>query len=260
MRRHPRIDDVDRAELAAGLPVVATVPHVGPEPGLALTVIRNPEGPAAHAVRRLASAVGTRGQPQLILITSPARADGRTTLAVALALTIANSGAPTLLLDADLYEPGVAGLTGLEEAAGLTTVLVGRAQLADVVQPWQSPALDVLTSGERPPNPGDLLDSNALLRLGRGVMERYDTIVVDAPSIPGLGASLVGVTTTTLVAVRVEHTRQKDLHMAGQMLGRVEAPVRGLVLLGVTTHRHGPRLASVKRGSWFVGKSDRGRG
>jgi len=167
MRRHLRIHDVDRAELASGLPVVVTVPHVGAVPGLAMSVIRNSEGSAAHAVRRLASAVGAGGLQHSILITSPARGDGRSSLAVALALTLANAGARTLLLDADLHEPGIARATGLVGAAGLTTVLVGRASLADVVQPWQVRALDVLTSGERPPNPGDLLESNALRSLGR---------------------------------------------------------------------------------------------
>lgn len=256
MRRHLRIDDRDGAELAAGLPVVATVPHVSPEPGLVLSVIRNVEGPAARAVRTLASAVGAGGQEQLILITSPARGDGRSTLAVALALTLADAGVRTLLLDADLHGPAVDLITGLEGTAGLTTLLVGRAVLDDVVQPWQAPALDVLTSGERPPNPGDLLESNAVLSLGRELRERYDAVVVDAPSVPGLGASIVGLATTTLVALRVGHTRRKDLHVAAQTLKRVEAPGRGLVLLG--EHPHRP--ASARRVSWLADKPGRGRG
>ena len=80
-------------------------------------------------------------------------AEEKSTIAINLAVSLADAGARIILVDADLRRPAITEYAGLEGAAGLTGVLIGRAQVADVVQPLRDRTLDILTSGPIPPTP-----------------------------------------------------------------------------------------------------------
>ena len=114
----------------------------------------------------------------VLAVTSSTPAEGKSTTAVNLAATLAETGARVLLVDADLRRPTVADVLGLEGGAGLTTVLAGQAVLADVVQEWGEHRLGVLTSGPVPPNPAELLGSPAMRRLVAALRGTYDFVDV----------------------------------------------------------------------------------
>jgi len=104
---------------------------------------------------------------KIFAITSPLAGEGKSTTAINMAITLAQAGKRTLLLEADLRRPKVSDYLGLESVVGLTTVLIGRAGLDHVIQPWGDFGLEVVTSGAIPPNPAELLQSKAMVSLRR---------------------------------------------------------------------------------------------
>jgi capsular exopolysaccharide synthesis family protein len=120
-------------------------------------------------------------RPRSIVVTSSIPGEGKSTIVLNLAISLADTGARVLLVDADLRRPSIADYAGVEGAAGLTTVLIGRAKGADVVQPWGDSTLDILPSGPLPPNPSELLGSPAMVALLEQLTSSYDMVLLDSP-------------------------------------------------------------------------------
>ena len=122
-------------------------------------------------------------RPKSIVITSSVPREGKTTTAINLALTIAQTGQPVFLIEADLRRPKVADYLNIEGGAGLTDVLVGRATVDEVLQPWGATGnLWVMASGPLPPNPSELLGSQAMSDLVNH-LEKRATLIIDAPPL-----------------------------------------------------------------------------
>jgi capsular exopolysaccharide synthesis family protein len=121
--------------------------------------------------------------PRIIVVTSPKQSDGKSTIAANLAAAIAIGGQPVTLIDCDLRRPTVAESLGMVDGTGLTDVLVGRVKVADVLQAHPDvPGLSVLASGAIPPNPSELLGSQAMRTLVTDLAG--ETIVImDAPPL-----------------------------------------------------------------------------
>ncbi len=122
-------------------------------------------------------------RPKSIVITSSVPREGKTTTAINLAITIAQTGQPVFLIEADLRRPKVAEYLNIEGGAGLTDVLVGRATVDEVLQPWGATGnLWVMASGPLPPNPSELLGSQAMSDLVHH-LEKRATLIIDAPPL-----------------------------------------------------------------------------
>jgi polysaccharide biosynthesis transport protein len=167
-----------------------------------------------------------------ISVTSSLAGEGKSTVAVNLAVALAENNARVLLVDADLRRPTVAKVLGLEGAVGLTTVLLGEAEVEDVTQTWGTSGLHVLPAGALPPNPTDLLGSLPMRRLLDQLRARYDHVVLDgAPLLPVAdSAVLAGLVDGTLLVVNGTKVRRHQLAESLQNLARVEAPLLGVVL------------------------------
>lgn len=205
---------------------------MGERPGL---VSDHPASPRAEAFRRLRTNLqfldagpGTSA----FVFTSSLPDEGKTNTAVNSALVLADSGMRVLLIDADLRKPSVGRLLGLESAAGLSSVLIGRAGLADVVQPAGHSSVDVLTSGPIPPNPAELLGSPAMVTLLAEAREDYDVVILDAPPLlPVTDAAILSrMTSGALIVVASGEVRTPQLSGALESLAAVEARVLGVVL------------------------------
>ncbi len=172
------------------------------------------------------------GGGQLVVVTSSVSGEGKTTTAANLAASIADTGQRVLLVDADLRRPAVASMLGLEGSVGLTTVLVGRAALGDVVQLWGPGGLRVLTAGEVPPNPSELLASPMMARLMAAVRRDHDVVVLDtAPVLPVTDAALLSTRTDgALVVVDARRTPARKVTETLTRLSTAGAPVLGMVL------------------------------
>lgn len=191
---------------------------------------------AAEEFRRLRTNLQfvdvTTGGKHSFVITSASAGEGKTTTAVNLALAMADSGSHVLLVDSDLRHPSVAAMMGLEGDIGLTTVLLGRATIEQATQRWRGTSLDVLAAGTQPPNPSELLGSDATASLFKKLLAKYDYVIVDSPPIvpvidPVLINRLVG---GLLLVVSVGNTTKRDLSQALRSLATVEAGVSGFAL------------------------------
>jgi capsular exopolysaccharide synthesis family protein len=170
--------------------------------------------------------------PQAIVITSPRQGDGKSTTAVNLAAAIALSGRKVTLIDADLRRPTLATLLGLDDSVGLTDVLASRLGLADVVQHHpEIVGLSVLTTGNQPPNPSELLGSKAMRSLIASLAKK-GMVVIDAPPLlPVTDAAILGhAADGALLTVSAGSTLDHELQAALGHLEHAQAKVLGVVL------------------------------
>jgi capsular exopolysaccharide synthesis family protein len=231
-----RIRSEKDVEEQAGVAVVGTIPDVGP--GSGLLVSRTGPGAAGHAAegyRRLRtnlSYMDVDHPPRAIVITSPKQGDGKSMTAANLAAAIALSGQKVTLVDADLRRPHLARMLTLDDSVGLTDVLASRLALADAIQQHPDIAgLRVLTSGSKPPNPSELLGSQAMRGLVATLAEE-GMVVIDAPPLlpvtdaAVLGHAADGALLTVAAGVTVDH----ELQTALGHLETAQAKVLGVVL------------------------------
>lgn len=237
------------AEVVATLTDLPVVGSIGTFPGgLAHPVVVEsaPHSQHAEAFRRLRTNLqfldlssdapdqGAEGRSgvRTLLVTSSIANEGKSTIAANIAATLAETGARVVLVDTDLRRPSVAPLLGIEGAAGLTTVLLGRASVDDVVQNWGTSGLHVLTSGELPPNPSELVGSPAMRRLMQSLRSEYDYVVLDAPPLlPVADAAILShAVDGALVVGNVRRVRRAELRDGLQSLESVRGRTLGLVL------------------------------
>lgn len=167
-----------------------------------------------------------------ILITSSLPGEGKSTTAVNLAIATAQAGQRVLLVDADLRRPMVGEYLGLDRSVGLTTALLGAVDVKDLLQPWGADGLEVLTSGQIPHNPSELLGSNAMVELISQLEAQFDTVIIDAPPLlPVTDAAILAQHVGGVaIVVGTKIVRTAELEKALQTLKLVGADVLGLIL------------------------------
>ena len=167
-----------------------------------------------------------------ILVTSSIPAEGKTTTAINLAIALADSGQTVALVDADLRRPRVDEYLGLERNAGLTTALAGQIEVDDLLQPWGEHGLYVLTSGRVPPNPSELLGSEAMKRVIEHLEGSYDVVIIDAPPLlPVTDAAVLAPQVGGVLLVTGSHiVTTRDLEKSIAALTMVDANVMGVVM------------------------------
>jgi capsular exopolysaccharide synthesis family protein len=210
---------------------------------LPLVSLLSPDHPASEAYRTLRTNVtfvnAEQRQLQALVITSPGPGEGKSTTAANLAITLAQQGSRTLLVDADLRRPLVHRAFNLVQEPGLTDVLVGTSSLRESIRPNVVPKLDVLPAGALPPNPSELLGSEAMARLLETLRGQYDTIIFDSPpTLAVTDATVLGASADAVIlVVRAGETDEVAAQRALQQLRRVQAKIAGTVLNGMQKRR-----------------------
>lgn len=224
-------DDV--AQVTA-VPVVGEV--VGTPKGLTLpgSLLRDPQGIHAESVRSIAanlSFLRLGEQLRSFVITSASPTESKSSMVSALGLTVAETQR-VLLIDADLRRPSLATLTQLEGAVGLTNVLRGEISLHDAVQPWAKDGLDVLVAGGLPPNPAQMLASNAMRDLLAKARDEYDLVIVDsAPALAVTDAKWLGhMTDGALIVTRYGRTSTRAIRKVIDAMEAASVPVLGVIV------------------------------
>src|SRR5262249_21267130 len=180
-----------------GLPLIGHIPSFVPrddhqpdpeEPPLDQSLLtyyrsKSREAEAYRGVRTALVFSTRREGHKVIQVTSPDMGDGKTTLAANLAISIAQSEKKIILIDADLRRPRIDNLFGLVNDRGLTSLLTGEAELNDVVQDSGIPGLHILTTGETPDNPAELLSLPRFKELLEDLRSKYDFVIVDTPPL-----------------------------------------------------------------------------
>jgi capsular exopolysaccharide synthesis family protein len=205
-----------------------------------LIVHADPRSSRAESFRSLRTnlsflEVGSNGRT--FVVTSSIQSEGKSTTAANLAISLADSGARVLLVDADLRRPKIAEYMGVEGAVGLTDVLIGRAEVEDAVQPWGRTQLFVLPAGKIPPNPSELLGSKAMAELISLFGREFDAVIFDAPPLlPVTDAAVLAKSVGgAIVVVAAGRTHKNQLKGAVTALDNVGAPVSGIILTMLPT-------------------------
>jgi capsular exopolysaccharide synthesis family protein len=254
-----RPSTTDELSSVTDLPVLGEVPRVHAE-SLPAEVLASPGGQAAEAVRSIAAGlrfVSIDEPANVIVVTSSRPSDGKTSIAVSLSLTLAEAGRRTLLIDADLRNPSVARMIGLEGSVGLTTTLVQDCTLDEAIQPWAHDNLVVLPSGAKTPNPGQLVSSGQLGELLAQARHEYDSIVIDtAPVLAVSDALWVAPHTDGVILVaRARKTPATALRSAIDAVASTHVRTLGVVLNGSRVrsdnryHESGPTATQPRRGA-----------
>ncbi|UBQ04257.1 CpsD/CapB family tyrosine-protein kinase [Curtobacterium sp. TXMA1] len=167
-----------------------------------------------------------------VAITSSRPAEGKTTTIANLAVALAEGGQRTVVIDSDLRRPNLANVMGVEGSVGLSDLLIGRAELEDVLQPWGTSGLQLLPAGTIPPNPSELLGSPAFAALIESVSEEFDYVLVDTPPLGSVSdAALVSASVQNmLLVVASGRVRRADVSASIESLRTVGAAVQGAVV------------------------------
>lgn len=235
-----RVRATDEVEERLGIPVVGTIPKVaGVDTERRIDLGDDGNSRVGFAVREALRVLRTNLQfidvdrpPRVIVVTSALPGEGKSTVAANLAMTLAASGARVVLVDGDLRRPTVARTMGVAAGAGLTDVLVGRANLNDVLQrSHDSRSLVVLTAGTIPPNPSEVLGSDRMKQLVRDLAE-HATVIIDAPPLLAVtdSAVLTSEADGALIVVTVGKTTYDLVERAVGALHKVRGRVLGVVL------------------------------
>ncbi|WP_022890736.1 polysaccharide biosynthesis tyrosine autokinase [Agromyces italicus] len=144
---------------------------------------RNPRAESFRSLRTNLQFVNVEGGPRSFVISSAGPGEGKSTTTANLAISLSETGAKVALIDGDLRLPKVADYMGIEGGVGLTDVLIGRAEIVDVLQKWGRGKLFVLPAGRIPPNPSELLGSAAMARLLEQLTAQFDYVLIDAPPL-----------------------------------------------------------------------------
>ena len=254
-----RVRDAGVLAELTDLPVLGSVPAWAAKSGR-VVVTTAPHSPAAESFRQLRTnleflrvAGEDEGHPaggHVLAVTSSLSAEGKSTVAANLAVSLAETGARVLLVDADLRRPAVADVLGIEGGVGLTTVLAGQATVDQIVQDWGPNGLQVLPSGAVPPNPAELLASPAMRRFVAELRTAYDYVVIDTtPVLPVADASVLSrVVDGVVVVANARRVRRGQLVQCLGDLSRVSANVLGVVLNQVRrdeeSYTYAPREAA----------------
>jgi capsular exopolysaccharide synthesis family protein len=237
-----RLRSAEEVEKKFGVSVIGMIPRsssMRQEGGrtLALAVTGSPtagSASTAESFRKLRTNLAYMDvdhPPRVIVVTSPKQSDGKSTVAANLAAAIAIGGQPVTLIDGDLRRPTVADSLAMVDGAGLTDVLVGRVTAAEVMQDHPDvPGLRVLASGAIPPNPSELLGSNAMRSLIRELAAEA-MVIIDAPPLLPVTDAAVLTRAADGALVVITHGGTLDTELAASLahISTVHGRTLGLV-------------------------------
>lgn len=202
-------------------------------------------------------------QCHVIGVTSSVRGEGKSTTACNIAYVLSETGKKVLLIDADLRRPSIAEKLGLQWGAGMTNLLVSRRDYKDVLQRCaMAPKLDILVSGDIPPNPSELLGSKRMTRLMEELSQDYDYIIVDLPPVTVVTDALAisGLLHGVVMVVRDRVVQRRELAEAMRQLKLVNVRILGFVYRdsAESNRKYGSRYGK-KRDEYYADYTSRPR-
>jgi succinoglycan biosynthesis transport protein ExoP len=252
--------DAEQAVAGWDIAVLGQLPKLPPDPALGpanlraqrlqrdLQTHRRPQSPMAERTRKLRAAIGFglgKQRCPVLLVTSPASSEGKSSTALNLALSWCQAGKRVLLVDADMRRPRLHEVFPAVVDApdlGLAAVLAGECELDEAIELAPSGApeeLAILRCGPIPETPAELLDSHAFLRTLAKLRERFEIVIIDSPPVlPVVDALLIARQVDGVVLVaRAGATSQHDVQQSLSLLRQRDTNLLGLVLNDVDLRR-----------------------
>ena len=247
------VEDPEAIESQLGLPVYATIPHSEEEVALfrrtrsakgvgQLLAVTNPEDDAIESLRGLRTTIHFAlldAQKNSLLITGSSPGLGKSFISKNLGAVLAQAGKRIVIVDADLRKGHINKEFGLRREIGVSEYVSGTASIGDIVKPTAIPNLWVVTTGQIPPNPSELLMHLRFEDLLEQLGSQFDTLIVDAPPILAVSdAAIIGRQTgATLMVARAGHHPMKELEQAVKRLNQAGVQVKGFVFNDLNTTR-----------------------
>jgi capsular exopolysaccharide synthesis family protein len=260
------VHSTEEVERGLHLPALAVIPSVGAAvrrhviPGMTALqkqngtngdhaeLLMNVDGrsPLAEAYRHLRTSVllsTPGGAPRTLLVTSSLPGEGKTTTAVNTAISLAQTGASVVIIDADMRRPRLQTIFDMHEQEGLSSILSSdttEAEMLDLVRTDEATGLNILTSGPIPPNPAELVGSDQMRRLMTTLQSRYTYVVVDSPPISSFtdGVLIATMVDGVLLVVHGGKSSRHIVRRSKQLLSDVGSKVFGVVLNNVSLQSH----------------------
>ncbi|GAB4499056.1 MAG: hypothetical protein OHK0052_13400 [Anaerolineales bacterium] len=227
---------------AFGVPVLGIIATHDDQPGSPITV-SHPRSPVSEAFRTLRTNMqfASVDHPlRTLLITSPSPADGKSTVAVNLGVVFAQSARNVILLDADLRRPTIHKRMNLVNRQGLSALFVQpNIRIDGMLQKTPTSNLDILTSGDLPPNPAELLGSEKMHAILEHLKEQATMVIIDSPPIMAVtdAAVLSSRVDGVIVVIKPGSTKTAALRHTLEQLQRVNARILGVVVNNVEMSR-----------------------
>jgi len=239
------IEDPETIEAKLGLPVYATIPHSSDEVSISkrvkgkaavgeLLAVARPDDDAIESLRGLRTTIHFAlldASHNSLLITGSSPGLGKSFISKNLSAVLAQSGRRVVIVDADLRKGHVNKEFGLKREVGVSEFVSGTASLEEIIKPTSVPNLWVVTTGQIPPNPSELLMHLRFEGLLEKLGEQFDTLIVDAPPILAVSdAAIIGrLTGATLMVARAGHHPISELEQAVKRLNHAGVMVKGFV-------------------------------
>ena len=199
----------------------------------------DPKSPVAEAYRGLRTNMlySSTKNIKSILVSSAGPGEGKTTTVANLAITYANLGKRTLLVDTDLRRPVVHKVFGLDREPGVTNYISGQTDSYNkLIKNTEIKNLFVMTSGLIPPNPSEILGSDNMLKLVKSLENDWDIVLFDSPPLVAVtDANMISKEIDRIVLViKVGQTDKKAFHHTINNLKNIDAPLGGIIMNAVT--------------------------
>ena len=208
-----------------------------------LEIIRNHTGLIAEAYRTIRTAIqfsSPGNSCRVILITSSVPQEGKTEISTQLAAVMAQGNDRVLLIDSDMRKPRIGKIFGLaDQREGLSNLLSGQVGIDDVVKQTAIPGLEVITSGLIPPNPSELINSQAFQELLTTTKGRWDRVILDSPPLLSVtDATILGrLADGVILVVRAGSNSGKIAVFCREKMEHVKAHLIGMILNRADIHR-----------------------
>jgi succinoglycan biosynthesis transport protein ExoP len=220
------------------MPVLGIIPKLvkqSPE-----EVQKDPRSAFSESYRSVRTALQfctDRGTPKILLITSPASGEGKSTAALTLARGLSQLGKHVLLIEGDMRRPSLAKTLRRPTDVGLSNLLAGGITMAQAVMKTENPRLNVIFSGPVPPNPTELLAGPKMISLLMTAGMKYDQIIIDGPPVLGIADApvLANIATGTLLVTKSAATQ---ISSAKASIKRLHAAHARLIGAMINQHNH----------------------
>lgn len=220
------------------MPVLGIIPKLvkqSPE-----EVQKDPRSAFSESYRSVRTALQfctDRGTPKILLITSPASGEGKSTAALTLARGLSQLGKQVLLIEGDMRRPSLAKTLRRPADVGLSNLLAGGITMAQAVMKTENPRLHVIFSGPVPPNPTELLAGPKMISLLMTAGMKYDQIIIDGPPVLGIADApvLANIATGTLLITKSAATQ---ISSAKASIKRLHAAHARLIGAMINQHNH----------------------
>ncbi len=235
--RNRRLNGPDQVDEGLGIRVVGTLPSLSRR-------VLDPTHPVVaqltesiDGVRTILMHDSTSKRRQVVLVTSAATMEGRTTVASQLAASLARAGRRTLIIDGDLRRPALHDLFDVPLEDGLCEVLRAEVDVADVIRPTHAEGLWLLTAGYCDIDAIHALATEQMQPVFDKLRTEYDFVIIDGAPVLGMSDALIfgQYSDGAILSVRRDHSQMPKIYQAAELLRGVGVRIIGSVVNGVPT-------------------------